>query len=587
MLNQIPGDWNAHERLEFAKMCIRTISERVQAELKIRDKTVEEELNDELNDAINVLEKDDFRNSNDRERIIQIIEDLRARKEVLIEEKGRNLAAKLRTRWYNEGEKSTRYFLRLLNRSNPDKFKELRDGEGNLLTGETEIEKEIVSFYKRLYENYDKSNLTNAPDQALLDDFFQNVDKISNNDEAELVEPITIQDLTKTLRTCADSAPGPDGIPYSVLGALWTTMGPMIVDAWNHSLLTGSLSESHKVSFLRLIPKAGKDLSRLTNWRPITLSNCDHKLITKTYATRLTEKAQTVILSRQTAYIKGRLINENVRAILNTIRSANYEDDIDGLLVSLDAKKAFDSVEHSYIEECLRRFGMGKFVPIFRILYKGLRSDILINGKVVNGYRILRGVKQGDALSCIIFILCMEPLTRNIEANPNIEPIHSVTLRKNLPKAYSYADDLNGCIANSLTSLQELFNEYGRLTNLSGLELNADKTEILRLRKPTQANPEINLRINYLSKSYPIKTQLITKINGLYLQQDYKCLVDDNVDRAIKKMDGIFKSWSRRCLSTLGKINIVKTFGISQLIHVLQSIVIEPEQLSVKSLINQ
>ena len=61
----------------------------------------------------------------------------------------------------------------------------------------------------------------------------------------------------------------------------------------------------------------------------------------------------------------------------------NVEKNLDGLLISLDAKKAFDSVEHSYIEKCLEKFGLGKFIPIFRILYSELKSDVIINGKVV------------------------------------------------------------------------------------------------------------------------------------------------------------------------------------------------------------
>ena len=116
----------------------------------------------------------------------------------------------------------------------------------------------------------------------------------------------------------------------------------------------------------------------LTNWRPITLSNCDHKIITKTYSNRLSERLDLKIKERQTAYLKGRIINDNVRGLLGSIKASNEDGALDGLLVSLDAKKAFDSVEHSYIEDCLKRFGLKKFVPIFRILYKYLRSDIII-----------------------------------------------------------------------------------------------------------------------------------------------------------------------------------------------------------------
>ena len=144
------------------------------------------------------------------------------------------------------------------------------------------------------------------------------------------------------------------------------------------------------------------------------------------------------ICENQTAYLRGRLINDNIRALRASINVVNNETDLDAVLVSLDAKKAFDSVEHSYIETCLGKFGFSTFIPIFRILYSDLRSDIIVNGKVVKGYNILRGVKQGDALSCVLFIMCVEPLLRNIEKNVVIEPIISTSLAAPLPKVYAF-----------------------------------------------------------------------------------------------------------------------------------------------------
>ena len=161
-------------------------------------------------------------------------------------------------------------------------------------------------------------------------------------------------------------------------------------------------------------------------------------------------------------------------------------------------------MEHSYIEKCLEKFGLKKFVPIFRILYKDLRSDIIINGEVVKGYKIKRGVKQGDALSCILFIMCMEPLLLNIESNAEIEPIDSVKLGCVLPKIYAYADDVNGVIKNKAESLKAVFKEYARLTKVSGLELNAEKTELMKLRKRRglEAERPLVFEINYMNKEY-------------------------------------------------------------------------------------
>ena len=408
------------------------------------------------------------------------------------------------------------------------------------------------------------------------DEFFQHIESVTPEEEHGVTRLITLADLERTLTRCQDSAPGPDGISYSFYKALWRTAGPLLVEAWNYSLSIGKLCTSHKVSFLKLIPKVGKDTKKLTNWRPITLSNCDHKIITKTYADRMSLAVAQKLKERQTAYLKGRLINDNIRAILTSIELTNSEEDLDGLIVSLDAKKAFDSVEHKYIEESLKKFGLESFVPIFRTLYSDLRSDIIINGRIVNGFRICRGVKQGDALSCILFIICMEPLLRNIEENPRIRCINSRKIGP-LPKAYAYADDVNVIIENSAAGLQTIFDEYSRLTKASGLELNADKTEIMQLRRRNQNEGNFvptNFDVVYCGQMYQLNTSREIKVNGILFQQNTNQAVDANVDNVLGKIDKILRNWSARHLSLLGKILIVKTFAISQVIYLLQSLVL-------------
>ena len=573
MWEQAQEGWDPHTRLEYAKMCIRTVGEKLQAERKRKEIGEEETVNKELNLAINKLERG-CTCERDKRVLLDYVEELRARKEILIEEKGARLAEKLGSKWYNEGEKSTRYFLRLLNRRVPDKFGELINARNETIKTADEVEAEIVNFYKSLYENYDKTHLSNAEDD---DSFFDNLSSVTDDDASDVTKPLTVAELRMTLHSCKDSAPGPDGIPYSYIGALWSTMGPLICEAWRHSQRIGKLCPSHRASFRRLIPKVGKDARRLTNWRPITLSNCDHKLITKTYANRVAEKVEKVIKARQTAYLKGRLINDNIRSIMLSVQMANLDDEtIDGLLVSLDAKKAFDSVEHSYIEKCLAKFGLRDFIPIFRVLYKDLKSDILVNGKVVPGYLIKRGVKQGDALSCILFIMCMEPLIRNIEENNDIEQIQTIKLGV-LPKAYSYADDLSCVIKNSVDSLQGVFDEYERLTRLAGLELNAEKTELMKFASQLRGRaPRAEVvEIRYLEENFQIETVSETKINGILFQQDQQQMRMRNVAQVRIKMEQQLKRWSRRSLSTLGKILIVKTFGISQAIFLMQSITLD------------
>jgi hypothetical protein len=251
----MPIDWSPHMKLDYAKVCIRTVVERAQAERKKKEKSIEECVNEEIELLVEALQ-DDKLEPWQKNGLMDRLEDLRNQKAILVEEKGKRLASKLGTKWYNEGEKSTRYFLRLMNRVEPDEFKEIESADGETVVDKDAIEKEIVNFYKELYESYDKTNLVIND----VDEFYDSIPQVLREEASTVTKPITADELRQTLHKTKDSAPGPDGIPYSVLGHLWPIVGQLIVDAWNHSLQTGKLCQSHQVSFLRLIPKAGKDL---------------------------------------------------------------------------------------------------------------------------------------------------------------------------------------------------------------------------------------------------------------------------------------------------------------------------------------
>ena len=95
-LGEAPQDWDPHLRLEYTKMCIRSIAELLQSEMKLRMKTEEE-----LELTMRALESDSTAET-DKDALIEHVELLRGKKEVLNEEKGKALAARLGTKWYNK-----------------------------------------------------------------------------------------------------------------------------------------------------------------------------------------------------------------------------------------------------------------------------------------------------------------------------------------------------------------------------------------------------------------------------------------------------------------------------------------------------
>ena len=104
---------------------------------------------------------------------------------------------------------------------------------------------------------------------------------------------------------------------------------------------------------------------------------------------------------------------------------------------------------------------------------------------------------------------------------------------------------------------------------MSGLELNADKTELMRIGINP---PNKTYAVMYLNNVYKVTSSESIKLNGIIFHRDAKEVVTRNVRAAIGKMDQHFKQWARRGLSTIGKILISKTFGISQIVYLMQTI---------------
>ena len=331
------------------------------------------------------------------------------------------------------------------------------------------------------------------------------------------------------------------------------------MDSWNFSIQSGQLPNSHKLSCLSLLPKKGKDLTQIGNWRPISLSACDLKIITKAYANRLKQVLPKILCESQAAYIPGRDISFNNR-LLNLAKTHSRKHNEDFCAISLDAKEAFDSVNHQYLVKVLTAYEFPPdFIHVFKVLYSNLESIVQVNGHLSTPFKVAYGVKQGDALSCGLFVLAMDPLVRNILSNDLIEGLMISTSQHELEeiKVLAYADDVTIICRNA--NHQPIFTEYERLSKLSGLVLNADKTEIFNFC----VSQVRSSRVSYLGKIHEVGRVDKIKICGMTLASDDATEYQHNVLSRITAMENIVASWGRRFLSINGRMILAKSFLLS------------------------
>jgi exonuclease III/flavodoxin len=584
VLSELPEDWTPHLRLDFVKTKLRQFMlEEGRKKAKI-DKSSLLHTNKEISrlekirDSL-LMQLSRTSNANNIVKLMQEIDKLSISIEIAKEpldklknEESDRLIFRSKAKWSEEGEKSTKYFYNLLKQRQNKMIIRKLISNGITSYKQNEITKAIENFYKKLY---DKQPNLKPPNET---DFLTNLPQLEEAQKNKLNQPITLEELENALKTCKESAPGYDGITYNTYKHLWHIFGPLILNAWTFSMVCGETSQSQRHAVITLLEKNGKDRTKIENLRPISLSNCDIKICTKAIAIRTNEILEHIISTTQTGYVPGRQVNDNNRLIDEVI---NHYENIKSkaYLITLDAQKAFDSVDHSYLEACLKAFNFpDNYLTQIKTIYTKLTATVMVNGFFSQKFDIKQSVKQGDALSCSLFIIAMEPLLRQFNSAEGIHPIiiNPGNDQEIVLTNISYADDITILCVNE-EGIQTAISLYERFSKISGVKLNVPKTEILIIGDELKESKLF--RIVHNGQSVNIKNQDTVKICGITYSLDKDEAYKQNVTNKITKMERQLNIWRQRNLTLEGKILIVKTFGLSQLIYSMQAIYFKQEDI--------
>jgi len=579
LIESVPLHFDPHLKWDYIKMGIRNIFLKVGSEVSRTDKFELECVETELNLLHSKLEQMISSGGLETDENVRVLK-LEIKRCTLIVDKQRDIEARYliyrsRAQWAEEGEKSNKYFLNLIKtRTANSSISSVKTQDGEV-TEQKDIENEIHRFYSDLYQSKYV-----CEDESRNSTFLANLPQIPISSKTSMDTPLTLLELYNAVHSCKDSAPGPDAIPYSIYKNYWGLLGPPLLESWRYSLEIGKLSQDQRQSVITLIPKKDKDKSVLSNLRPISLTNTDVKIITKAITIKINPILEHIISPTQTGYVPKRQVTDNNFLLDKIIQLANKTQE-NLFILSLDAKKAFDSVDHKYMFNTLKAFGFGdEFIHTIQTIYKDLTASILVNGYKTAIIRLLRGVKQGDALSCALFVICVEPFFRAMQASQNISGLKTrspYSLEQVECKLAGYADDFTPIVAN-LESVHAVFELYHKFSSISGIYLNPEKTEILKIG-PHHNDPEMEIRIQYGQESYQIKTTRRIVVCGVSHPMNDPESYNLNIKEKINKMKRLLNSWRCRSLSIIGKILITKVFGLSQLIYFLQTCSISNEDL--------
>jgi len=473
----------------------------------------------------------------------------------LIEEDTAGAILRSRVQNYEEGERNTKYFYNLEKTNNKNKTITNLITDRGKIEGNDNILNEEVRYYKQLYS----SQITKYNPklrESVFSEFFvkqhPTVDAVTSND---MTTNITEYEIYNTLESFSDKkCPGSDGLPKEFYILFWVDIKTLLLNSYNHSLNTGSLSIDQKRGIINLIPKKDKDTCYLANWRPLTLLNTDYKILAKLIADRFKYLLPKLIADDQTGFVPERYIGCNINRLMNILNHCN-ENNIEGMLISIDFEKAFDSMEWDFVFRAMAYFGFSsKFIGWIRTLYNGIESCTTNNGHISNYFKLERGVRQGCPLSPYLFILGAEILGLYIRQSALIPHIYISEYSSSISQ---YADDTTIITFRNNNILRNTFRILRDFNIISGLKVNEKKTQIMEMG---------NLGQNKLYHSNIVEHMIIL---GIDITHDRSKLIELNYNPIMNKIKICLNIWRQRNLSLFGRIEIVKGLAISRLVYVM------------------
>ena len=347
-------------------------------------------------------------------------------------------------------------------------IRELKTGQGKVCEN-GDILNAMCDFYSNLYE-------TKSINDADIDEYLISTETPTLSEELkhfcdQIPTKPEIRNAVFDMKS--GKSPGFDGLNSEFYQCFWTDIEDLFNSVMNYIYERQEMSFTQRLAIITLIFKKGKRTS-LKNYRSLSLTNTDYKIIAFVLARRLQTVIDKLIGKQQSAYIKGRNISENARLILDIFDYCDSTD-TDGLLLLLDFEKAFDSVEWNFLFKTLKKFNFGpNFISWVKILYTNPIFRIKNNGWISKTCQMNRGIRQGCPISAMLYLFVAEILALKLRENNNIPGIKINDSTE--IKTIQHADDLTLSLKNE-ESLNASLNVIRLFCNITGTKVNIAKTQ--------------------------------------------------------------------------------------------------------------
>ncbi|XP_058754826.1 uncharacterized protein LOC131627957 [Vicia villosa] len=381
----------------------------------------------------------------------------------------------------------------------------LAKDDGTILTMQPDLEQEVLDFYKNLMGT--ANNTLNRIDVQVM----RSGKQVSMEKRLMLVNKVTVQEVEDALKGIGDTkSPGIDGYGAYFFKACWGIIKYDVLAAIYEFFDEGMMYRNFNRTTVTLIPK-----------------------------------------HNGASGVKD--IHNHIMLAYELVNGYNRKHGTPRCMMQLDLQKAYDMVDWRALEDIMLEIGLPNiFVDSIMLTVKTVSYEFNINGNMTASMQACRGIRQGDPISPLLFVIMMEYLNRlllKMQLHPDFT--HHPKCKKMALTHLTFANDVLMFCRGNRNSVEKMIGVINKFSNDTGLIINPSKCKVFFGSIDQDTKNHIRNITGFGMGEFPVKYLDVPLTSKKLTINHYMPLIEKIVSR--------INHWTSRLLSYAGRIQLVKS----------------------------